>query len=177
LLAIAGGVVLGRRRPAHLWPLLATVVAVSATTMITYGNQRFRAGAEPAVVALAAVALVAAFDRFRPQRTAVVPAEVEPTGVGTTEIEGEPDEVDRSAVEPVEAEGPEAGGAEAEPAQHQSPEGADGAGPAVVIEPAIVGTDEADGDESSDEGGGHERDAAEEPESDPTSSETTSTVN
>jgi 4-amino-4-deoxy-L-arabinose transferase-like glycosyltransferase len=70
LVATAGAVVLGRRRPAYLWPLVATVVAVSVTTMITYGNQRFRAGAEPAFVVLAAVAVVALFDQARQRRTA-----------------------------------------------------------------------------------------------------------
>jgi hypothetical protein len=68
LVAVAGAVVLGRRRPAHLWFLLAGIVAVSATTMVTYGNQRFRAGAEPAFVLLAAVAVVALVDRIRRPR-------------------------------------------------------------------------------------------------------------
>ncbi len=57
--ALAGALVCWRRRRA-LWPLLAPVVAVSITVVLTYGNQRFRALAEPAVVVLAAVALVAA---------------------------------------------------------------------------------------------------------------------
>jgi asparagine N-glycosylation enzyme membrane subunit Stt3 len=48
-----------------VWPLLATVVMVSLSTLATYGNQRFRAGAEPAVVVLAAVGLTAAVSALR----------------------------------------------------------------------------------------------------------------
>lgn len=57
-LAVAGVVVL-RRRGIRTWPLLATVVSVCVTTLATYGNQRFRAAAEPALLVLAAVAVVA----------------------------------------------------------------------------------------------------------------------
>jgi len=58
VLAVVGAVVLVRRkRP--VWPLAAMILAVVLTSMLTYGNQRFRASAEPAVVLLAAVAVVA----------------------------------------------------------------------------------------------------------------------
>ena len=56
-LAIAGAFVLRRRR-VPIWPLLSTVVLVSLTTIATYGNQRFRAAAEPALLVLAATTLV-----------------------------------------------------------------------------------------------------------------------
>ncbi len=63
VLAVGGAVVLMRRkRP--VWPLAAMVVAVVVTTMATYGNQRFRASAEPAVILLAAVAVVATGERL-----------------------------------------------------------------------------------------------------------------
>jgi len=57
-LAVIGAVVLVRR-PVRIWPLLSTAVVVSITTALTYGQQRFRSGAEPAIVVLAAVSLVA----------------------------------------------------------------------------------------------------------------------
>ncbi|HEY4378513.1 MAG TPA: glycosyltransferase family 39 protein [Acidimicrobiales bacterium] len=71
LLGIAGVVVLWRRRAA-VWPLVAPMVVVLGTVAFTYGNQRFRAGAEPATIVLAVVALVAAWDaavaRWAPPR-------------------------------------------------------------------------------------------------------------
>lgn len=59
VLAVAGAVVLRKERR-RLWVLLSTVAVVSITTVLTYGNQRFRIAAEPAVLVLAAVAVVAA---------------------------------------------------------------------------------------------------------------------
>jgi CHASE2 domain-containing sensor protein len=61
----AGGLAVAVRRRARVWPLLATVVMVSLSTLATYGNQRFRAGAEPTVVVLAAVGLTAAVSALR----------------------------------------------------------------------------------------------------------------
>lgn len=56
-LAIGGFVVLVRgRRP--WWPLMATVVTVVVASLLTYGNQRFRIAAEPAIAVTAAVAIV-----------------------------------------------------------------------------------------------------------------------
>jgi 4-amino-4-deoxy-L-arabinose transferase-like glycosyltransferase len=63
-LAVAGAVLVVRRRTVRLWPLLSTVVLVSVTTVVTYGQQRFRVAAEPAIVVLAAVAVVAAVVRL-----------------------------------------------------------------------------------------------------------------
>jgi len=56
-LAIAGSVVLRRRRR-MLWPLVATAVTVTIVAASTYGQQRFRIAAEPAILVLAAVTLV-----------------------------------------------------------------------------------------------------------------------
>jgi hypothetical protein len=58
-LAIAGGIIVRRRRRL-LWPLLATAVTVSMVAVATYGQQRFRIAAEPAILVLAAVAVVEA---------------------------------------------------------------------------------------------------------------------
>jgi 4-amino-4-deoxy-L-arabinose transferase-like glycosyltransferase len=54
LAAVAGGVVLRRRRR-PLWPLLAPVVMVLLVTASVYGSIRFRVAAEPSIVVLAAV--------------------------------------------------------------------------------------------------------------------------
>jgi hypothetical protein len=66
-LALAGVVLVARRRRARLWPLLSTGVLVSLTTVVTYGQQRFRIAAEPALIVLAAVTVVAAAARLRPR--------------------------------------------------------------------------------------------------------------
>jgi 4-amino-4-deoxy-L-arabinose transferase-like glycosyltransferase len=54
--AAVGTVVLVRRRR-RLWPLASTVVLVSLTTALTYGNQRFRIAAEPALLVVAATGI------------------------------------------------------------------------------------------------------------------------
>jgi hypothetical protein len=63
--AVAGAVLLVRRR-APIWPLAASLVSVVVATLVTYGNQRFRIGAEPAILIAAATAAVALVGRFRP---------------------------------------------------------------------------------------------------------------
>jgi 4-amino-4-deoxy-L-arabinose transferase-like glycosyltransferase len=63
-LAIAG-VVLCRRRRAVIWPLVTTALAVSVVSALTYGQQRFRVGAEPALIVLAAVTVAAIGRRLR----------------------------------------------------------------------------------------------------------------
>jgi hypothetical protein len=69
-LAIGGAVVLRRRRRL-LWPLLATAVTVTIVAAATYGQQRFRIAAEPAIIVLGAVAIVALAGRARtPARAA-----------------------------------------------------------------------------------------------------------
>lgn len=56
--AVVGSVVLWRRRR-WLWPLLVPAVVVTAAALLSYGQVRFRAPAEPSIVVLAAVALAA----------------------------------------------------------------------------------------------------------------------
>jgi hypothetical protein len=57
------------RRRGRVWPLLSTAVVVSVTTALTYGQQRFRNVAGPAIVVLAAVTLAAIATRCRPRPT------------------------------------------------------------------------------------------------------------
>jgi 4-amino-4-deoxy-L-arabinose transferase-like glycosyltransferase len=64
LLALAGAVLLARRR-GPWWVLAAPVGMVVFVTVISYGITRFRVGAEPAIVVLAAVALDALVARRR----------------------------------------------------------------------------------------------------------------
>jgi Dolichyl-phosphate-mannose-protein mannosyltransferase len=73
-----GGVVLLRRKRVPIWPLVSTVVVVSITAMLTYGQQRFRVAAEPAIIATAAVALVAIGRAVRPTRQPALPAQSQP---------------------------------------------------------------------------------------------------
>jgi hypothetical protein len=61
-LAVVGVLVLVRRR-VGVWPLLSPAVVVVITTALTYGQQRFRSGAEPAIVVLAAVTVAAVLTR------------------------------------------------------------------------------------------------------------------
>lgn len=55
-LAVVGGVILRRRRR-PIYPLVAMFVIVTLAAFVTYGNYRFRAEAEVAMVVLAAVTL------------------------------------------------------------------------------------------------------------------------
>jgi Dolichyl-phosphate-mannose-protein mannosyltransferase len=65
ILAVAGAVVLARRKTVPLYPLLAPVAVVIVTVIVTYASTRFRAVAEPMLAVLAAYALVAAWERIR----------------------------------------------------------------------------------------------------------------
>ena len=71
LLSIAGAVVLHRRaratddRAPPVYPLIALVVVVLVTVLVTYASTRFRTTAEPALCVLAGVAIVAAIDTAR----------------------------------------------------------------------------------------------------------------
>lgn len=56
LLGVAGLALLVRRR-VTVSPLVATVVAVTAVVLVSWGNQRFRLAAEPSVAVLAAAAV------------------------------------------------------------------------------------------------------------------------
>jgi 4-amino-4-deoxy-L-arabinose transferase-like glycosyltransferase len=64
--AIGGGLVLWRRRRrAALWVLCTPIAVVTIGAVITYGQTRFRAPAEPSLAVLAAVGIVALIDRLR----------------------------------------------------------------------------------------------------------------
>ena len=56
-IAVPGTVILVRRR-STIAPLVAVVVAVIVTAALSYGSQRFRLAAEPAVAVAAAAAVV-----------------------------------------------------------------------------------------------------------------------
>jgi 4-amino-4-deoxy-L-arabinose transferase-like glycosyltransferase len=71
-LAVAGAIVLHRRRTVPVWPLLAPVGVVVVTVLVTYASTRFRAAAEPALVVLAVVAVDAAIRRVWGQQAAPV---------------------------------------------------------------------------------------------------------
>jgi len=76
-LAIAGAFILWRRRR-MLWPLAATALTVTIVAAATYGQQRFRISAEPAILVLAAVTVVELWrviTRRRVSRTRRRPAE------------------------------------------------------------------------------------------------------
>jgi hypothetical protein len=68
-LAIAGAVLLVRRK-APVWPLAASLISVVVATLVTYGNQRFRIGAEPAILIAAATTVVTLGRRLGPNRAA-----------------------------------------------------------------------------------------------------------
>jgi hypothetical protein len=67
--AAVGTVALVRRRH-RIWPLLSVVGLVSLTTVVTYGNQRFRIAAEPALLVLAATGMLALVRRLPQPATA-----------------------------------------------------------------------------------------------------------
>jgi 4-amino-4-deoxy-L-arabinose transferase-like glycosyltransferase len=73
-LAIAGGVVLHRRR-VPLWPLLVVPVIVVISVATTFGQLRYRAPAEAALVVLAAVAVDAGLTALHRRRTGGAPDE------------------------------------------------------------------------------------------------------
>lgn len=63
---IAGIVIVARRRRRFLWPLASTMVMVVFVSALTYGNQRFRLVAEPAIIVFAGVGLVRLAAFLRP---------------------------------------------------------------------------------------------------------------
>lgn len=64
LLVAAGlGLVIARRRKLELAPIVALLIAITIGAGLTYGKQRFRVVAEPELAVLAAIALVATWDR------------------------------------------------------------------------------------------------------------------
>jgi hypothetical protein len=61
--ALAGGTISGElthRGWVGLWVLVAPIVTVSVVSVLTYGNQRFRIGADPMLAVLAAVSIATA---------------------------------------------------------------------------------------------------------------------
>jgi asparagine N-glycosylation enzyme membrane subunit Stt3 len=77
--AIAGAVVLWRRRRrGALWVLCAPVVVVTIGAVVTYGQTRFRAPAEPSLALLAAVGIVGVIEHVRARRGVAEPIDVKP---------------------------------------------------------------------------------------------------
>jgi 4-amino-4-deoxy-L-arabinose transferase-like glycosyltransferase len=72
-LAVAGVVVLHRRRRVW-WPFVVPPLVVCSIALVSWGQTRYRATAEPCIAVLAAVALTAAFEAVR-ERRARIPAE------------------------------------------------------------------------------------------------------
>ena len=68
-LSLVGAVVEKRSVWRNRWPLLVPLGVVFATALASYGNQRFRAIAEPGMLVLAAIGLVVLVDRLRRQGT------------------------------------------------------------------------------------------------------------
>jgi len=68
--AIAGAVMLRRRRAIPLFPLLAVPVVVLVSAAATYGTTRFRATAETSLAVLAAIGLAALSERVRTRGSA-----------------------------------------------------------------------------------------------------------
>jgi 4-amino-4-deoxy-L-arabinose transferase-like glycosyltransferase len=68
--ALVGGVVLGKRNRAAVLILLTPVVVVIVTAIYAFGAERFRAIAEPSLIVLAAIGLVATWQRMRAPRGA-----------------------------------------------------------------------------------------------------------
>ena len=72
LVPAAAGAWLLRQHRVPLWPLLSQFVNVTLVAALFYGLTRFRISAEVALIVLAAVALSALWDRWRPPETAMV---------------------------------------------------------------------------------------------------------
>jgi hypothetical protein len=58
-----------KRRHIRQWPILVPPIIVVASTLVSYGQTRFRVPAEPSIVLLAAVAIGALATRVRQSRT------------------------------------------------------------------------------------------------------------
>jgi 4-amino-4-deoxy-L-arabinose transferase-like glycosyltransferase len=66
--AIAGAIIIRRRRGPPVFPLVAVPAIVVFTVAVTYATDRFRASAETALAVLAAAAFDAAWEYWRPAR-------------------------------------------------------------------------------------------------------------
>ena len=65
------GVVLLRRRKRPSWPMLAPIVVVAVASAVLHGCTRFRAGAEPGIIVLASVGIVAVATTITNRRAGV----------------------------------------------------------------------------------------------------------
>ena len=65
--AIAGAVIVHRRRGPPVFPLVVVPGVVLFTVALTYATDRFHASAETALAVLAAVAVDALWQRLRPE--------------------------------------------------------------------------------------------------------------
>jgi 4-amino-4-deoxy-L-arabinose transferase-like glycosyltransferase len=77
LLAVAGGVIVRRRRRVPLFPLLVPPVIVLFAVALSLGSNRYRASTEGALVVLAAVTIDAGIGKLRERRGARERARVE----------------------------------------------------------------------------------------------------
>lgn len=80
-IAVPGTVILVRRR-STITPLVAVVVAVIVTAALSYGSQRFRLAAEPAVAVAAAAAVVFVWQTLAGRRVSGTPLAGTSRGVG-----------------------------------------------------------------------------------------------
>ena len=80
-IAVPGTVILVRRR-STITPLVAVVVAVIVTAALSYGSQRFRLAAEPAVAVAAAAAVVLIWQTLAGRRVSGTPLAGTSRGVG-----------------------------------------------------------------------------------------------
>jgi 4-amino-4-deoxy-L-arabinose transferase-like glycosyltransferase len=87
--AIAGGVVLHRRR-VPLYPLLSFIVVIVVTVGITFGQPRYRAGAEVPILLLAAIAIDALLRRREHRAPELFDDDVEVVRAPPVERAGEP---------------------------------------------------------------------------------------
>ena len=63
-----------------IWPLVVSVIVVVVNSMLTYGNQRLRMGAEPSIVVLATIGLIVVARALSGTRTRQRPPS--PSGLG-----------------------------------------------------------------------------------------------
>ena len=75
-LAVAGAAILHRRRRVW-WPLVIPAVLTVAIALVSWGQTRYRAVAEPTIVLFAAVAIEALARRVRRRRSGSGPSAIE----------------------------------------------------------------------------------------------------
>jgi 4-amino-4-deoxy-L-arabinose transferase-like glycosyltransferase len=97
-LAVVGGIVAHRRKIA-IWPLVVPIVVVTAVTLFIAGVIRYRAAAEPSLIVLAALGVVALLGRRAPDGTDPPPASPSESGGTSTSQNTNPS---RSTTSPTE---------------------------------------------------------------------------